>query len=127
MFQRQSDKRWCEKVTINGKQKTITAKTKAELKKKLTDIGTFKEKGRLFEASADLWFNDHSQSIEPNTFISYKPHVRRAKEFFAGRYINDITPDEVKSYVEKLAEQGMARDTVHRALNVRLVCSCLSP
>lgn len=118
MFQRASDNRWCEKVTVNGKQKTLTAKTKKELIQKIRDVDTFKSNGRTFEQSADLWFNDHSDDIEANTYQSYKPHVRRAKEFFSARYISDITPDEVKAYIDSLAQQNMAKDTVHRALNV---------
>lgn len=118
MWQRNSDKRWCDRVNVNGKKKLITAKSKAELKKKLTDVATYIEKGRLFSESADAWETAHSALIEPNTYNSYKPHIKRVKEHFEGRYIKDITPDEIQAFIDSLARKRFARDTVHRALNV---------
>ena len=118
MWQRASDKRWCDRVDVNGKKKLITAKSQAELKKKLKDIKTFQEKGRLFSESAQAWEDAHSATIESKTMQSYRPHVKRATEHFAHEYIKDITPDEIQAYIDYLAKLKLARDTIHRALNV---------
>lgn len=118
MWQRASDKRWCERVKINGKKKLITAKTKAELNAKLKDAATFAEKGRRFEESAELWEEAHENVVEFSTWQSYKPHVKRVREHFQGRYIKDITADEISAYIDSLAKARYAKGTVHRALNV---------
>ena len=118
MWQRTSDKRWCERVDVNGKKKLITAKSKAELSKKLKSYATYTEHGRTFAESAGAWENAHSGVIEVKTMQSYKPHVERAVERFGDSYVKDITPDEVQAYIDYLASKRFARDTVRRSLNV---------
>lgn len=121
MWQRASDKRWCERVAVKpgGKrEKLITAKTKAELNKKLTDLRTYSEHGRTFTESAQAWQDAHASTIEAKTYQSYRPHVQRATAHFDGKYTKDITPDEVQAYIDGLARQRFARDTVHRSLVV---------
>ena len=118
MWQRVSDKRWCERITVNGKKKLITARSKPELNKKLKDAATYVEHGRTFTESAQAWETAHEQTIEPKTMQAYRPHVKRAKAQFEGKYTKDITPDEVQAYIDGLARQRFARDTVHRSLVV---------
>ena len=121
MWQRKSDNRWCERVPVKqgGKrEKLITAKTKAELNKKLANINTYAENGRTFAESAEAWENAHSGVIEIKTMQSYKPHVERAVERFGDSYVKDITPDEVQAFIDYLASKRFARDTVRRSLNV---------
>lgn len=121
MWQRASDKRWCERVAVKpgGKrEKLITAKTKAELNKKLSDLRTYSEHGRTFSESAQAWEDAHESTIEAKSMQSYRPHVKRATEHFEGQYTKDITPDEVQAFVDGLARKKFARDTVHRALVV---------
>ena len=118
MWQRKSDNRWCERITINGKKKLITAKTKAELSRKLKDAATYIEHGRTFTESAQAWEDAHSATIEHKTVQSYRSHVKRAITHFDGKYTKDITPDEVQAYIEKLASMRFARETVGRALGV---------
>ena len=118
MYQRASDKLWCETITIDGKKKTITAKTKAALQKKLRDHNVAQERGPLFSVIADQWEDAHSNKIEGTTAHSYAPHVRRIKEFFEGEYLRDITVSMCEAYVNSLVDRGFARDTVHRGINI---------
>ena len=121
MWQRKSDNRWCERVPVKkGSKKTrlITAKTKPELNKKLKDINTYFEHGRTFTESAQAWEDAHASTIESKTMQSYRPHVKRATAHFEHEYISDITPDEIQAYIDYLAKLRLARDTIHRALNV---------
>ena len=118
MWQRASDKRWCERITVNGKKKLITAKSKTDLHKKITDANTYAEHGRTFKESAEIWESVHSDTIEQKTTQSYKPHVERAVAHFGDRYIKDITPDEIQAYIDFLAAQRFAKDTVRRSRNV---------
>lgn len=118
MFQRKSDGLWVEEITVDGKRKRITAKSKSALNKKLRDQNIFSERGPLFSEVADKWEIEHSTSIEETTAGSYAAHIRRAKEFFEGDYINDITPSQCQAYIDDLVAKDYARDTVHRAKNV---------
>ena len=118
MFQRKSDGLWCEEITVDGKKKRITAKSKSALNKKLRDHNVFTEHGPLFEEVADKWLYAHEKSIEATTASAYLPHVRRAKEFFSGDYVNDITPSQCQAFVDDLVSKDYARDTVHRSKNI---------
>lgn len=119
MFYSEAKGCWIERITLpNGRKKELTAKTQSELAKKLVAYNVQAESGRTFTECADKWEAAHSAKLEAKTAQSYAPHVRRAKEFFEGRLIKDIAPDEVQSYIDSLAENGMAKDTVHRALVV---------
>lgn len=118
MYQRQSDKRWCEKVKIDGKLKVITALTQKELKKKLTDVDSYKLHWKTFTECADEWETKHQNVIEEKTLQSYRPHINRAKDYFEGEYIADITPDMIQAYMDHLADRRYARDTCHRSLNI---------
>lgn len=114
MFQR-SNGLWVEKVNVGGKQRTVTSMDKKKLKQKLAEIGIYEEHGPTFEEAADAWEKYHAEHVAHKTDESYRPHVKRAKEYFSGRYMNDIGPDEVQSYIDWLASQGFAKDTVRRA------------
>lgn len=119
MFYSESKQCWIERVDLpTGKKKELSAKTPNELAKKLAKFNVQAENGRTFAECADSWEEVHAGKIGEKTAQSYAPHVRRAKEFFEGRFIKDITPDEVQAYIDSLAEMDMAKDTVHRALVV---------
>lgn len=115
MFQRKSDNLWVEVVKVDGKDKRITAKSKTALKQKLTALELLQEHGELFGTVADLWQEAHEKNIEATTGSAYTAHVKRAKEFFTGQHINDITPAQIQGFIDDLGRQGYARDTVHRA------------
>lgn len=119
MFYSETKGAWIARITDNtGKKKEISAKTQKELEKKLLAYNIKATTGRTFEECADGWENAHYSKIEDTTAQAYKAHVERAKEFFAGRYIKDITPDEVQAYVDSLVEKDFAKDTVRRGLVV---------
>ncbi len=115
MFQRKSDNLWVEVVKVDGKDKRITAKSKTDLKQKLVALEMKQEHGELFETVADLWEEAHAKNIEATTGNAYTAHVKRAKDFFTGQHINDITPAQIQAHIDDLGRQGYARDTVHRA------------
>ena len=118
MYQRKSDGLWVESITIDGKKKYVAAKTKAALNKKIREHTTAQEKGPLFSDVATQWEDAHSRSIEGTTANSYAPHVKRAREFFDGVYVREITVSMCEAYVTSLVNRGYARDTVHRGLNI---------
>ncbi len=106
---------WVERVEIGGKLREVASKDKKKLKQKLAELGIYEEHGPTFEDAADAWENYHAEHVAHKTDESYRPHVNRAKDYFSGRYMNDIGPDEIQSYLDWLASQGFAKDTVRRA------------
>ena len=119
MFYSESKDCWIERVKLpTGKTKEISAKTENALAKKLVAYNKECEKGKTFSAYADAWEESRENKIEEKTAQSYAAHIKRAKDYFEGRYIADITPDEVQSYVDYLVEQDFAKDTVRRGLVV---------
>ena len=115
MFQRKSDGLWVEIVTVDGKPRRLTAKSKSALQKKLRDHSLFQEQGLLFSEVADLWLDHIASQIEYKTLVSYSPHVERGKSFFEGQRINEITPAQCQSFLDQLASKRYSRDTVSRA------------
>ena len=112
MFYSKSRKLWME--TVDGKR--ITGKSRDTLKQKLRDLEADKHRGVTFSEAADAYDATLEKKVEDTTAQAYAPHIRRAKEYFEGRYIKDITPDEVQAYVDYLVSQGYAKDTVRRGL-----------
>ena len=119
MFYSESMGLWVERVKAkDGKVKSISAKTQKALKEKIKAFSAKENAGRTFGECADAWFEIHEKKIEPTTAAAYSSHVTRAKEYFEGRHIKDITPDEVQGYVDSLIEHDFAKDTVRRGLVV---------
>ena len=118
MFYNEKKGLWQDYIRVDGKRKRISAKKKADLNRKRDEYRTTQEHGELFSTVADAWEKKHSETIEPTTAAAYTAHVNRAKQFFEGEYVNDITPAEVQAFIDELASMGYARDTVHRARTV---------
>ena len=47
--------------------------------------------------------------MEHNTSVMYRALLRREKEHFAGRKIQDIGPDEIDADINHIAGQGYSR------------------
>ena len=119
MFFSKSKNLWIERVQgEDGKTHEVSAKTKSELAKKLYAHQVKVDNGPLFSEIADAWEEFHYKKIEPTTAAAYAPHVARAKEFFEGEYIKDITPDRLQAFIEEQAERGYSKDTVRRSKTV---------
>lgn len=119
MFFSKSKNLWIERVQgEDGKPHEVSAKTKSELAKKLYAHQVKVDNGPLFSEIADAWEDFHYKKIEPTTAAAYAPHVARAKDFFDGEYIKDITPDRLQAFIEEQAERGYSKDTVRRSKTV---------
>lgn len=106
---------WVERVEVGGKIREVSSKDPKKLKKKLAELSLDKNRGPSFEEAADAWEKYHAEHVGHKTDESYRPHVKRAKEYFSNRYMNEIGPDEVQAYLDWLASKGLAKDTVRRA------------
>lgn len=119
MFFSESKQRWIERVqSPDGKVHQISGKTKNQLAKKLSAYNLAERNGKTFSEYADEWEVFREGRIEETTAQSYSAHIKRAKDYFDGKYIKDITPDEVQSFVDYLVDMNYAKDTVRRGLVV---------
>lgn len=83
------------------------------------------EKQQAFEASlqlrfsekfcdvAERWQEDHSKNVETYTQSCYKAPVKDLKTEFGDRMMQDIDTLSFQAYLDKLARQGFARQTVN--------------
>lgn len=119
MHYKESRQLWIERVTDeHGKVHEISAKTKQALSQKLFLWKEKVDNGPTFEEVADAWEEFHERSVEGTTGAAYGPHLKRAKEYFSGYYIKDVTPDRIQSFIDYCASQGYAKDTVRRTKTV---------
>lgn len=119
MFWSESAQAYIERIELpDGSMKQLKSKDKKKLQRKVREFLKREEDGPTFVEAADAWENYQYERVEAKTAESYRPHVKRAKEFFGRKLMKDITPAEVQAYLDSLAELSYARDTVHRALVV---------
>jgi integrase len=117
---RRKDGRWQEQITLPGmkKPKYFYGKTQKEVKQKMAAWQKDQVGGRTFAACADDWDREHTEQVEYNTSVMYRAPLRRAKEHFAGRKIQDIGPDEIDAYINHIAGQGYSRRGVQVYLDM---------
>lgn len=102
MYYDAKKKLYREEITINGKRKAVSAKTKKECKLKLLalkeeDIGM-----PTLEQVASKWSAENMEGLKSGTARTYAPALRRAVEEFGKKQINTITPFMIKTYLTGL-------------------------
>lgn len=117
---KRSDGRWQEKITLPGmaKPKYFYGKTQKEVKQKLAAWKHEQTQGKSFEAASDAWDVWHTDKVSYNGAEAYRAALKRTKEHFAGRKLQDIGPDEIDAYIRYLAGRGYARRTVQLHLDM---------
>lgn len=108
-----------EKIFINGVPKYFYGHTKSEVLRKIREFREAEERGALLVDVADKWWAEHEPTISPNTVGSYKRPLARIKEYFAGRYIKEITTPDVALHLKSMiAKYDMAQKTASNHLTV---------
>lgn len=117
---KRSDGRWQEKITLPGmkKPKYFYGKTQKEVKQKMVAWQKEQTQGKSFEAAADAWDVWHADQVSYNGAEAYRAALKRTKEHFGGRMVQDIGPDEIDAYIRYLAGRGYARRTVQLHLDM---------
>lgn len=116
---KRKDGRYQDQVKLPGmdKPKYFYGKTPAEVKKKMAAFSQEQEKGPRFEDCVDQWDKWHETQISESSIHSYKQPTKDVRDWFAGRYIREITADEVNAFVLALAAKGYAKSTVQIRMN----------
>ena len=117
---KRSDGRWQDQITLPGmsKPKYFYGKTQKEVKQKMAAWKQEQTRGKSFEAAADAWDVWHTDQVSYNGAEAYRAALKRTKEHFVGRMVQDIGPDEIDAYIRYLAGRGYARRTVQLHLDM---------
>lgn len=118
MYYLESRGLWVEKVNIDGKRKTFTAKTKAALKKKLVDYRVLEDKGVTIAEALDEWQKVKENEVTFKTLEGYKKPVKRLTDAFGDIRMKELSPAQIQAFVKNLASKGYKRSTVQRPLSV---------
>ena len=117
---KRSNGTWEERYVdpATGKRKSVYGKTKAEVKRKLTEIKDRQEKGITVNEGLDLWLPKKEKEVSYKTYEGYQKPVRLIREQFGTAYANTITPVEIQAFINDYAARGYAKSTVRRPLDV---------
>lgn len=109
-------------IIVNGrkKQKCFYGKTEREINKKILDYKGEVERGRYFCDVVDEWKEQHYKTIRYNTQKAYNSSVNEIKEHFKGRLIKEITPQQIKEFIDKLAVKKA--NNSKQTVMLRIVC-----
>lgn len=86
-------------IIIDGKRKAFRGKSEKEVTQKIAKYNVEQEQGPLFEKVVDDWEAECYPTIKYNTERGYRPRANRAKGYFKGEYIKNITPLDIKTYI----------------------------
>ena len=93
-----------ESITIDGKRKVFSAKTKKDLALKLLTYNIKKKDSTTFAAVADLWEEENWDKLKYGSHRTYAPCLRRCREKFGDKQIDAIRPKDVQAWLKELGE-----------------------
>lgn len=119
------DGRYCKKVTLSdGTQKYFYSNAKnektatADFNKQILEYEKEIISKNSFKSVAEKWAEESFDKLELNTLRQYKPGLRDCIAYFENKYIQDITPTDVKNFVAMFEKKGFARKTIKGRLLV---------
>lgn len=112
-MKKRADGRYQKSITLpNGKRKVFYGKSKAEITRKIAAWSYDAEQGRTFAQAADAWQEKHAQEVRWKTAESHNAPCNRARAFFEGRRLKDISTPDCIAFVRKIEAMGLSRRTV---------------
>lgn len=122
---RRADGRWAKTVTINKKRVFFYSSAESErqaerdIARQLLEYTKKEEQGKTFKEVSEEWADAHFETIEYNTQKYYRASLKQLDEYFAHEMIKDITPTDIKVFIDKLCyKYGYALKTVKSRLLV---------
>ncbi len=104
-----------KQVTINGKRKVFYGHSDAEITQKMLEYKGEAAAGPMFSNVADSWWSVKDTEIRRGTVSCYKPCLNRAKKFFNGKRISEISAIDVSRFLAGMKSQGLAEKTIGNA------------
>lgn len=99
--------------TINGKRIKFRGRTVKEVDRKILEYNAEKKVGRKFPVVADAWEKSYEDEVAYGTWKTYVISIRRLQAHFTGP-IGQITPLDVKRYLNAFEQMGYSKGTVSR-------------
>lgn len=99
--------------TINGKRIKFRGRTVKEVDRKILEYNAEKKVGRKFPVVADAWERSYENEVAYGTWKTYVITIRRLQSHFTGP-IGQITPLDVKRYLNSFEQSGYSKGTVSR-------------
>ena len=100
---------WREQMTIGGKRKVFSGKTKKDVKLKILSAQDEVKHLPTFGVVALRWKETHKVEIEPGTWRCYDSPLKRILKEYGLRRLDDIKPGELQTWLNGL---GLAYKTV---------------
>ena len=108
---------WRQSVTINGKRKMFSAKSKRAL---MLKIAEYKEDPRNTKITvgqlADEWIEDAEERVAYNTMKGYSAAYKKISAYWGDKVVEDITPQQVIAWLRTY--ENMAQKTITNLLLV---------
>lgn len=100
---------WRKQVTIGGKRKVFSAKTKKQVLLKIMEYKEEASRLPTFLKVSEEWEEVHWNAVRTGSLRSYTAPLRRIREQFGSKEIDKISPKEVQAYLNELAQRFSAK------------------
>ena len=121
---KRKDGRWQEQIKLPGmdKPKYFYGRTQREVQRKLAAWSMEREQEQAqatqISVVVEQWAERHQEEISASSWQSYPAAVRDVLQWFQGREIGDVYPDEITDFLQAIAARGYSRRTVQRRRDV---------
>ncbi len=116
MLKKRSDGRYQKTVTIIEKgvkkRKYFYGTSQREINKKMVNYKDQSQYGRVFEAVADEWEEEHFKRIALSTAKGYTASLNRAIKYFGNTPIGQVTSQHINNFIWDFAQTGKSYKTV---------------
>ncbi|MBQ4346840.1 MAG: hypothetical protein IJC39_00130, partial [Firmicutes bacterium] len=101
-----------------GKPKYFYGRTEEEILQKISEYEKEQLGVMLFRDAAEEWKLRHWQRIEPSTAKGYNPSLKRAAQKWGDMPIKHISPMDIDSLLQELAQKNFSKKVVLTQLTV---------
>lgn len=122
---KRTDGRWQDQIKLPGmtKPKYFYGKTQREVTRKMAEWKKENTKAATFLQASKEWEAEHEKQSAYNTMKAYQAPLKRLREQFGRKQVQDITADEVSAYLRHMAGQGYAQSTLSMEFAcVNMIC-----
>ncbi len=121
---RRSDGLFEKIMKINGKRVAFRAKTEDGVFEKILNYQDKQEKGLTFEEAAEMWYDEHWETLSPTTQKGYVCAYKEVKKYFGKRYIKQITHKDINQYIKQLPDSYARKTCLTRLQLINMIFKC---
>ena len=111
-------------IKIDGKRVAFRAKTEDGVYKKILNYQDKEEKGLTFEEAAEMWYDEHWETLSPTTQKGYVCAYKEVKKYFGNCYIKQITHKDINRYIKQLPATYARKTCLTRLQLINMVFKC---